>query len=180
VWAVTKVDRELKMHLVKRFVNLAVRLVYRIIPDVEPSTYQGLMAKKVFACLWNAYKVQVYDAVFDDVSQQTLNHLKDRNFQRLLRLAEKLVLYLGENDRYYRQWLGFAMLKTKDALDSYLKVSYGEFLEAVKNQWEIDLTGVLPKEFFDAHKRDCVNILFAPNLTYLPAYETLLKNFESR
>jgi hypothetical protein len=176
------VDRELKMHLVKLFVNLAVRFIQRIIPDVEPSSYQGLIAKKVFADLWDAFQVQVYAGVFDDVPRQKLEGLKDRNFQRLLRVAEKLALYLGENDRYYRQWLGFAMLKTKDAIDDELKarVTYREFLDAVKGQWDIDLSSVLPEEFFDAHWRDCVNVLFAPDLAYLPAYETLLKNFESR
>jgi hypothetical protein len=101
----------LKMHLTKKFVNLAVLILNRLVPVAKPTYPQTRMIGKVFMRLNKAYRTEVYAGRFDDVPYQTLNGLRDSNFQRLLGLSQKLLVYLGENDRYYRQWLDLAMLR---------------------------------------------------------------------
>lgn len=134
------------------------------------------MIDHVFQKLNNAYETEVRAGRFDDVPYQTLNALKDRNFQRLLQLSRKLLVYFSEDDRYYRQWLGLAMLLVVDevrrARDS---LSLEGFERLVWEQWQFDMKGAVPEEYFNAHKEDFLNMVLANFLMNLVKTRTEVK-----
>lgn len=155
-------DKWIKLHLRKKAVNLAVFVLNRLMPEARATYPQTRMVQHVFTKLNRAYRTEAYAGRFDDIPYQTLASLKDRNFQRLLQLAQKLLVYFGEDDRYYRMWLGFAMLLVKGEVNAELeKLSFEDCLTLTKTQWDFDLQGAVPKEYFDAHKEDFLNIVLA-------------------
>jgi hypothetical protein len=155
-------DKWLKLRIFKTFINIAVRVVNVFTPRVQATWPQSKIASNVFEKLYKAYRIEVFCGRFDGVSYQTVARLKDKNFLRVLQATEKLLLYLGETDRYYRQWLGLAFLLTAKELQKQLtNLTYEELLTLVKAQWELDMTGAFPQEFFDAHKEEFQKILLA-------------------
>jgi len=156
------VHRELKMHLTKKFVNLAVRMLNRLVPEAEPTFPQTRMAEHVFQRILKAYRVEVYAGRFDDVPYQTIKGLKDKNFMLLLLLTRRILLYFGENDRYYRQWLGYAfLLATEETQKQLGNLTYGDCLELCRVQWDFNLEGAFPAEYFEAHKGEFLNMVLA-------------------
>jgi hypothetical protein len=156
------------MHLTKKFVNLAVRLLNRLIPEAEPTFPQTHMAENVFERFLKAYKLEVYAGRFDDVPWQTIRGLRDKNFLRLLQLSRKILLYLGENDRYYRQWLGYAfLLAAEETQKQLVTLTYGDCLEFCRVQWDFNLEGAFPPEYFEAHKGEFLNMVLANFLSNL-------------
>jgi hypothetical protein len=155
-------DRWLKLHIFKTFFNASVRLLNLATPKVEATWPQNKIVTNVFAKLYQAHKIEAFCGRFDDVPYQNLVSLKDKNFLRVLQLTEKLLLYLGEMDRYYRQWLGLAFLLTEDELKQQREaLAYEDFLSLVKAQWEFNMRGAVPEEYFNAHKEDFLNIVLA-------------------
>lgn len=155
-------DKWIKLDLRKKAINRAVRVLNKLIPEVKATYPQTRMIEHVFTKLNRAYRTEAYAGRFDDIPYQTLPNLKDRNFQKLLQLSRKLLVYLSEDDRYYRQWLGLAMLLINDEVKTELeKLSFEDCLTLIKTQWDFDLQGAVPKEYFDAHKEDFLNIVLA-------------------
>lgn len=153
---------ELRMHLTKKFVNLATRILCRFVPEAKATYPQTKMLEDIFAKLQHAYQIEVYAGRFDDVPFQTLKGLKDKHFLKFLELSKKIIIYLGENDRYYRQWLGFAMLLNKDRVEQELeKLSFEDFLRLTNNQWDFDLRGAVRAEYFEVHKKEFLDIVLA-------------------
>lgn len=131
-------------------------------PKLKPSYPQTQMIEHVFQELNNAYETEVLAGRFDDVPYQTLVNLRDRNFQRLLQLSQKLLVYFSEDDRYYRQWLGLAMLLVRKEVSAFFEaLSFEEFQALVFIQWQFDIRGAVPEEYFNAHKEDFLNIVLA-------------------
>jgi hypothetical protein len=159
-------DRWLKLHLFKTFLNAGIRILNLIVPKAEPTWPQSQIVRNVFARMHRAYAVEAYCGRFDDIPYQSPVALKDKHFLRVLELSEKLLYYLGEMDRYYRQWLGLALLLAEDELKrARLNMTYEGFLESVRAQWEFDMRGAFPREFFDAHRDVFMKILLANSLT---------------
>lgn len=151
------VDKWIKLHMRKKAINFVVRVLNRLMPDVKATYPQTEMVERVFAKLNKVYGTEVRCGLFDD-----------ENFQRLLKLSEKLLVYFGEDDRYYRQWLGFTMLLVSDEVLSELsKLTFEDFITLTELQWEMNMSGAVPPEYFDAHKRDFLNIVLANYLTNL-------------
>jgi hypothetical protein len=159
-------DKWLKLHLVKRFVNLAVRVLNRAVPRVEPTYPQTKALSEIYRNMYKAFSVSVYCGIFDDVPYQRIKTLRDRNFQHALELSEKLVMYLGEMDRYYRGWLGLAILLAADQVTTATSsLEYAAALQSIRSQWEYPLDeSFVPKEHFDAHKRAFLEMEYAPCL----------------
>ena len=86
--------------------------------------------------------------------------LKDRNFQRTLELSEKLLMYLAEMDRYYRSWIGLAMILAADQVTMTTStLDYAETLQSIRQQWQYPLTeSFISKEVFDADKRGFLEV----------------------
>ena len=161
-------NKELKLCLTKKFVNFAVRILDKLVPDAKATHPQTLMTDNMFKRLFKAYQIEAYAGRFDDKPYKQLQELKDKNFMRFLCLSRKILVYLGENDRYYRQWLGYALLLARDEVKAQLeRLTMEDFLRLTKAQWDFDMKGAFPKEYFTAHKQEFLNIVLANFLTNL-------------
>lgn len=159
-------DRWLKLHLFKTFLNGCVRILNLIVPRSKPTWPQSKIVSNVYSRMYHAYAVEAYCGRFDDIPYQSPRTVQDKNFLRTLQLSEKLLYYLAEMDRYYRQWLGLALLLAEDALKrARVNMTYEGFLDLVRAQWEFDMQGAFPREFFEGHRDLFQKILLANNLT---------------
>jgi len=60
----------------------------------------------------------------------------DGNFERLLRVSSKILLNVGERDRYYRAWLGIAyVLAMEEYFDHLETVEPKDLIFEIKRQW---------------------------------------------
>jgi hypothetical protein len=161
-------DKWVSLHVRKKLINLAVRVLNRLVPCRDPEYPQTRLLEDVYERLLQAYRLEVFCGRFDDVPYQALHTLRDRHFLNVLELSRKLLTYLGDTDRYYRQWLGLFFLLVHDAVEMQQQcMGFEEFLASVRAQWDFDMKGAFPKEYFDAHKRIFQKILLANNLCNL-------------
>jgi hypothetical protein len=159
-------DKWVKLHIWKTFLNFAVRFLNRLIPDTKPQYPQTQLLENVYGKLLKAYAIEAYCGRFDDVPYQTIEALKDKNFLNVLELSRKVLFYLGDMDRYYRQWLGLFFLLIQDELNAQKEnMTHEEFFKLVKAQWEFDMTGAFPEEHFNAHKDEFQKILLSNSLS---------------
>jgi len=158
---------ELKLHLLKKAVNLCMRLIDRFLPETRPRYPQSVMLEHVFQQLFNAYLLEMYSGRFDDVSRQSLVSLKDRNFQHFLSVARKILLFIGENDRYYRAWIGLAFIAGKEEYEQALRdLTREEFLRSHLEQWELAFH-CIPESHFQLHKSDFLDMMLTGHLSNL-------------
>ena len=165
------------LHVRKKLINLAVRLINQVLPVPRAEFPQTQMLERVYEKLFQAYRIEAYCGRFDDISYQTIEHLHDRHFLNILELSRKGLIYLADTDRYYRQWLGLFFLLTHDAVEEQKQsLRYKEFLMSALNQWEFDMDGAFPPEFFEGHKRLFQEIQLANHLFTLCAkrYEKIV------
>lgn len=165
-------DKWLKLHLVKRFVNLAVRVLNRMIPSAEPTQPQTRALSEIYKSMYKAFSVEVYSGTFDDVAFQKIARLRDRNFQHVLEFTEKILTYLSEMDRYYRGWLGLAILLSSEQVTQVTSsLQYAETLQSIRQQWGYPLAeSFIPREYFEAHRKDFLDIMFTFGLTDLARF----------
>jgi hypothetical protein len=129
-------DRWLKLHIFKTFLNAGVRVLNLMVPKAEPTWPQSQIVRNVFARMHHAYAVEAYCGRFDDIPYQSPATVKDKNFLRVLEVSEKLLYYLGEMDRYYRQWLGLFLLVTRDIVDNHAQtLNAEEACRQINGQW---------------------------------------------
>jgi hypothetical protein len=165
------------IHVRKKLINAAVRLLNHVLPAHRAEFPQTQLLEQVYEKLLQAYRIEAYCGRFDDVPYQTVEHLHDRHFLNILELSRKALIYLADTDRYYRQWLGLFFLSIHDAVEKQKQVlQYEEFLKSALDQWEFDLRGAFPPEFFKARKRLFQEIQLANHLFMLCAkrYENIV------
>ena len=156
---------ELKLHLFKKLVNVCMRFIDRLLPRKDPGYPQTQMIQNVFQDLFHVYRLEVYQGMFDDVPCQTLETLKDRNFQHFLSATMKLLLFIGDNDRYYRAWIGLAFkLANEEYERALLQFTQEEFLRRYDEQWELRFCQVHPG-YFTSYKSEFLDMMLA---SYLP------------
>jgi hypothetical protein len=125
------------------------------------------MVDRVFQQLFHIYMLETYCGRFDDVSYQTLKGLRDRNFQHFLSATRKILLYLGENDRYYRAWIGLAFVLGKEEYERALvDLCREEFIRSYDEQWELKF-GCIPESHFQLHKSQFLDMMLASHLPNL-------------
>lgn len=149
----------------KSVVNAVSRLLLLVFPKKEATFPQTRAFSRVFSSMRKAYAVEAYCGRFDDIPfQKDVNKLRDRHFGQFLELAERLLVYVGEEDRYYRQWLGLALLLADSELESLVKsMTYEEFQDLIEKQWLIDRRAV-KQEWFEEFKKDMVAVALANHL----------------
>jgi hypothetical protein len=158
---------ELKLHLFKKILNLFMRILDRLLPETEPRYPQTRMLEHVFQGLFKAYQIEVWCGRFDDVSHQNLNGLRDRNFQHFLSVFRKSLLFIGENDRYYRAWLGLSFIAAKQEYERALKeLTLQEFQNSHLEQWELSFKAV-QQAHFEENKSEFLEMLLTANLSNL-------------
>ena len=163
--------------------NVAVKIFNRVLPEQKPKYPQTQMFQDIYAKLFQAYRLEAYCGRFDDVPFQTVETLRDRNFLNVLELSRKVLVYLADTDRYYRQWLGLFFLLTHDAVEEHQQsMHFEEFLASVRAQWEFDMRGAFGKQHFNENKRMFQEIMLANSLYTLCSkeYEGYLFNSEMR
>ena len=158
---------DLKLHLLKKTVNLCMRFIDRFLPETRPRYPQSLMLEHVFQQLFNAYLLEVYSGRFDDVSRQSLASLKDRNFQHFLSVARKTLLFIGENDRYYRAWIGLTFITVKEEYQRALKrLTQEEFRSSHLEMWEWTPVPVCDS-YFEESKSEFLEMMLTGHLSNL-------------
>jgi hypothetical protein len=159
--------KELKEHLIKKLINRCMRIIDKLVPEPQIHYPQTRMVEHVFQQLFHIYGLEVYGGRFDDVSYQALGTLKDRNFQHFLSATRKILFYIGENDRYYRAWIGLAFSLAKKEYDRTLnELSRAEFLKEYEEQWELAFH-CIPEEHFQLHKSEFLDMMLAAHLPNL-------------
>lgn len=159
--------KELKEHLIKELINSCMRIIDKLVPEPQVHYPQTRMAEHVFQQLFHIYGVEVFGGRFDDVPYQALEKLKDRNFQHFLSATRKILLYIGENDRYYRAWIGLAFsLAAKEYDRALSELSRAKFLKEYEEQWELAFH-CIPEEHFQLHKSEFLDMMLAAHLPNL-------------
>jgi hypothetical protein len=144
-----------------------MRALDKFLPDVEPYYPQTKMADHVYQQLFHIYVVEAYCGRFDDISYQTLKGLRDRNFQHFLSATRKILLYLGENDRYYRAWIGLGFIVGKREYEKALfELTQEEFFRSHLEQWELNFSSI-PESHFQIHKSEFLDMMLASHLPNL-------------
>jgi hypothetical protein len=124
-------NRELRLHFLKQLVNVPLRFLDRLLPDMAEAEFpQTRMLLRKYAKMLKAYRL--------DCVQGTFGFEPDGNFERLLRVSVKLLGRVAEDDRYYRAWLGFAFLLAHEEIE-YLDLSAEQLLELIHKQWLTDV-----------------------------------------
>ena len=135
---------ELQMIFLKRLVNVPMRVLDRLLPEPQVPRYPATL---LFARLFERYRL----AYLNDLPSYEPN---DRNFERVLRVAYKVVGRLADWDRFYRMWLGVTFVVCAEELERLLKECTPEQLrDWIKTQWKADLS-LFENEVLLRHKQD--------------------------
>ena len=158
---------ELKLHLFKKIVNLCARVIDRLLPETRARYPQSKMLEHVFQQLFNVYLLEVYCGRFDDVPKQSLASLEDRNFQHFLSVIRKMLLFISDNDRYYRAWIGLAFILAHGEYHRILEgLTQEEFVASYLEQWELRF-GCIGPNHFQLHKSQFLDMMLAAHLPNL-------------
>ena len=138
--------RDLRMILLKRLVNIPLRLVDLLLPSEPRFVHfpQTRMLQQVYDRMFKVYRL--------DCIQGTFGKQPDGNFERLLRVSRKILVRLSEDDPYYRKWVGLAMLLCSDEWAGREKDPQ-QLKRWIKEMWHMDIS-CLPDELIAAHVDD--------------------------
>jgi hypothetical protein len=140
-------NRELSLRFLKLLVNVPLRLLDRLLPDLADVEFpQTQMLLRTYAKMMKAYRLECV--------QGTFGPEPDGNFERVLRVSMKLLGRVAEDDRYYRAWLGLVFLLAQEEVES-LNLSAEQLLELIRKQWLTDLRFVSPSHI-EAHRGEFV------------------------
>jgi hypothetical protein len=171
---------ELKLHLFKKLINFCMKILDNVLPESEPYYPQTKMLDRVFKHFFNVYVLEVWCGRFDDVSHQCISNLKDRNFQHFLSVSRKALLFIAENDRYYRAWIGLAFIAVKEEYAHALKeLSRDEFQRSHLEQWELEFKSV-SERYFEAYKTEFLDMLLSANLSNLLRMRIAFEQFSAK
>ncbi len=75
------------------------------------------------------------------------------------------MLFVGENDRYYRAWIGLAFKLAKEEYErAGLQLTQDEFIRSYLEQWELKFPRVHPG-YFESNRSEFLDMMLA---SYLP------------
>jgi hypothetical protein len=138
-------NRELRLRFMKLLINVPLRLLDRLLPDVTKAEFpQTQMLLRAYAKMMKAYRL--------DCVQGTFGPEPDGNFERVLRVSIKLLGRVAEDDRYYRAWLGLAFLLAHEEIEN-LNLSAKQLLELIHKQWLTDVR-FLPASYVEAYEAE--------------------------
>ena len=90
------VPKHLKLHLAKQMVNYTVPRLNQLIPTRQPECLVSKIVDRTFSNLDNMVKLK--------------KTLKDSNFTSLLETMRRTLIFIAEEDCYYRAWLEILFL----------------------------------------------------------------------
>jgi hypothetical protein len=101
-----KTNSNLRLHLLKQMLNFPVLILDRFLPERTATFPQTVIMESMFKRMFQAYHLEVSQGVFKEIGKFE----GDGNFLRMLRVSRKLLLAIGEDDRYYREWVGLLII----------------------------------------------------------------------
>ncbi len=123
---------DLRLRFLKALLNVPVRVLDRFLPEREPIFPQTKILDSMYKRMYQAYRLEVAQGVFKEVGKFE----GDGNFLRMLRVSQKLLTAIGDDDRYYREWLGLLIILAKEEYDKWLKsLTPAEIKYWCKAQW---------------------------------------------
>ena len=123
--------RDLRLILLKRLVNVPLRIVDLLLPEPDAGKFpQTRMLQQVYDRMFKVYRL--------DCLQGTFGKQPDRNFERLLRVSRKVLAQLSEDDPYYRKWVGLAMLLAADEFKAMDKDPQ-RLKRQIREMWHMNL-----------------------------------------
>ena len=127
-------NANLRLHLLKQMLNFPVRILDRFLPERTASFPQTLIMESMFKRMFQAYHLEVSQGVFKEIGKFE----GDGNFLRMLNVSRKLLLAIGEDDRYYREWIGLLiLLASQEYADWLSKVTPAEIKFWCRAQWYV-------------------------------------------
>lgn len=153
---------ELRMHLFKRLINLAVRFMLKLAPEPPPARYPSSKAlQRTFDTLFAVYRIE----------NEQHKIYGDRNFGNLLLFSYRALMFLSEKDRYYRMWLAFIMLRIEEEIAlERASMTLEELKRLQVEQWEIPIFDIVTPEHFIRFRKRLFEMVTAntlPNLVRL-------------
>jgi len=110
---------DFKMHLLKQTIKYIVPRIHRLSGDVQAKTPQSRLVLSVWARLEAVVKREVASGCWND-----------KNFSSLLETSKRALIFLCENDKYYKRWLGLlAMFLTEELLREKCEFTLQKALE---------------------------------------------------
>jgi hypothetical protein len=139
-------NRDLRLIMLKRLVNIPVRLLDLLLPsDPEVVHFpQTKMLQQLYARIFKVYHL--------DCLQGTFGKHPDGNFERLLRVSCKILVRIGEDDPYYRKWVGLGFLLAADEWAGRVR-DPKRLKQLIKEQWHMNIN-CLPDELIAAYADD--------------------------
>jgi hypothetical protein len=111
-----------------------MRLLDRFLPERTATFPQTMIMESMFKRMFQAYNLEVSQGVFKEIGKFE----GDGNFLRMLNVSRKLLLAIGEDDRYYREWIGLLILLASEEYQSWLqKVTPQEIKFWCRAQWYV-------------------------------------------
>jgi hypothetical protein len=127
-------NSNLRLHLLKQMLNFPVRILDRFLPERTATFPQTKIMESMFTRMFQAYHLEVSQGVFKEIGKFE----GDGNFLRMLRVSRKLLLAIGEDDRYYREWVGLLIILASEEYQSWLeKVTPAEIKFWCRAQWYV-------------------------------------------
>jgi len=122
--------RHLKLRLIKAVINYTSPRIIRLAPELYPSLEVTRMMDRALRRL-----LRVLDG-----EERDNEAVRDRNFRRLVEAAKRALIYVAEEDCYYRDWLAlFTMAlygEVKQAMDTWYPAEE-PWVRRLKNAQEI-------------------------------------------
>ena len=113
-------NSNLRLHLLKQMLNFPMRILDRFLPERTASFPQTQIMEAMFKRMFQAYHLEVSQGVFKEIGKFE----GDGNFLRMLNVSRKLLLAIGEDDRYYREWIGLLILLASQEYADWLSEGY--------------------------------------------------------
>ena len=150
-------QNQLKMIFVKAGINLVTLIASKVLPRAQATYPQTRILGQVFQRLAAVYQVEWY-------STRTRG-LEDHNFQRLLDVTGRALGFLGEEDRYYRQWLGLFFLLIEEELAREREATTrDEFVALMRDQWQLSGWRVLSDALYQRRRDELFPLLLTDHL----------------
>ena len=125
---------DVRLKLLKALVNIPARVLDRFLPEKKPKYPQTILLDKMFQRMFTAYELDVYNGAF----RERNNIAGDGNFPRLLHVTHKLLTLIAEDDRYYREWIGLAILLARDEYNRWLQAITARYIKFwCQAQWYV-------------------------------------------
>jgi len=111
-----------------------MRVLDRFLSERTATFPQTLIMESMFKRMFQAYHLEVSQGVFKEIGKFE----GDGNFLRMLNVSRKLLLAIGEDDRYYREWIGLLiLLASQEYADWLKKVTPAEIKFWCRAQWYV-------------------------------------------